>query len=103
VRGHIGVRLKTRAVKARSRFPQKESELEGQYLGNMFFDICVSMGSADEYRIRAAEFRAKATHETDPNLRAELDNLARVYLRLAEHADRNAKTDVSYETPPRNV
>jgi hypothetical protein len=32
-------------------------------------------------------------------LRADYENLARAYLRLAEQADRNALLDVTYEPP----
>jgi hypothetical protein len=52
------------------------------------------------YRIRAAELDAKARGERDPELRAEFENLARGYRRLAQQADRNARTDIVYETPP---
>jgi len=58
------------------------------------------MASGDVYLFRAAELFAKA--EAEPNLaaRMDLENLARAYLRLAEQAIRNARTDVSYEPPP---
>ena len=36
-----------------------------------------------------------------PELRAEVQNLARAYLRLAEQAERNLQNDISYETPTR--
>lgn len=55
------------------------------------------MGSANEYRIKAAELFARATREKDPVLRGNYENLARSYLRLAEQAERNI--DVSYEIP----
>ena len=58
------------------------------------------MTSGDDYLFRAAEFFAKAESETDLEIRAEFENLARAYLRLAEQAIRNAQTDVSYEPPP---
>jgi hypothetical protein len=38
----------------------------------------------DEYRVKAAELHARAACEGDPALKAELENLARSYLRLAE-------------------
>jgi len=57
------------------------------------------MTQADSYRVKAAEFRAKATHQTDPTKRAELLRLAKLYLRLAEQADRNAELDVAYLPP----
>jgi len=57
------------------------------------------MGSANEYRIKAAELIARATRENDRALRADYENLARSYLRLAEQAERNKKIDVSCEIP----
>ena len=57
------------------------------------------MSEADHYRIRAAKFHTKAQNETDPELRARFENLARAYLRLAEQADRNSETDVVSEPP----
>jgi hypothetical protein len=53
--------------------------------------------SSNDYRIKAAEFRARATREASESLRAELFALAKAYLRLAEQADRNSHSDVSYE------
>jgi hypothetical protein len=58
------------------------------------------MTSADEYRKKAAELRAKARYENAPTLRAEFEALALSYVRLAEQADRNQRLDVSYESPP---
>jgi hypothetical protein len=59
------------------------------------------MTTADQYRALAAQMRSHASHETNPILRAEWDNLARCYLRLAEQADRNSRTDIVYEAPMR--
>lgn len=53
------------------------------------------MASAEIYRLRAIELSAEAKNETNPKLRAELENLALAYLRLAEHADHNGQNDVS--------
>jgi len=58
------------------------------------------MTRADQYRVRAAELHAEAKCQTNPKLRADLDNLARVYLLLAEQADRNSQLDVTYEPAP---
>jgi hypothetical protein len=58
------------------------------------------MTSGDNYLFRAAEFFAKAESETDPEMRAGFENLARAYLRLAEQALRNAQTDIIYEPAP---
>ena len=57
------------------------------------------MSSPDEYRIKAAELSAAARKETNLAIQMELENIARGYLRLAEQADKNAKTDMVYETP----
>jgi hypothetical protein len=57
------------------------------------------MTPRDVYLMRAAELIAKVDGETDPALRAEFDNLARAFLRLAEQAERNEQTDIVYETP----
>jgi hypothetical protein len=57
------------------------------------------MTSADHYRALAAQCGAKAKQEADWNVRAEWEHMARSYLRLAEQAERNAQTDVTYETP----
>jgi hypothetical protein len=48
--------------------------------------------TGDEYRVKAAGLRAQLAHETNPSIRAEIENIARSYLRLAEHADRKAIT-----------
>ncbi len=58
------------------------------------------MTSGVDYRIKAADLRERATREKDPWVRAEFENLARAYLRLAQQADRNQQTDIFYETPP---
>jgi hypothetical protein len=55
--------------------------------------------TADEYRIQAARFSAMAKQATNPHARAEWDTIAKAYLRLAQLADRNAQTNVWYETP----
>ena len=57
------------------------------------------MTSADRYRALAAECDAKAKQEADWQIRAEWENMARSYHRLAQQAERNAQTDVTYETP----
>ena len=46
-------------------------------------------GSGDIYRLKAADVLARA--QCNPLIREELDYLAKAYLRLAEHADRNAR------------
>jgi hypothetical protein len=59
------------------------------------------MTTADAYRAKAAELIAKAHRETNRTLFSECVRLAHAYLLLAEQADRNAHTDIVYETPPR--
>lgn len=55
------------------------------------------MSMAAEYRQKAAELSAQASDE--PTRGAQLLNLAMAYLRLAEQAEKNAATDLVYETP----
>jgi hypothetical protein len=57
------------------------------------------MPTGDEYRSKAAEIMERVRAETEPRLSAELAKLAYAYLRLADQADRNALTDLVYETP----
>ena len=57
------------------------------------------MSDADEYRRKAAEFRAKAVNASGAFLRRSFASLAAVYVRLAEQADRNAQTDITYSPP----
>ena len=56
------------------------------------------MTPATQYRVKAAEMAAFARAETDPFQKAEYERLTLSYLRLAGQADRNAQTDVTYET-----
>jgi hypothetical protein len=58
------------------------------------------MTSGDSYRTKAAELRAKALHETNPEVQAELEGLAAAYSRLVGQAERNQQLDLVYETPP---
>jgi hypothetical protein len=60
----------------------------------------VGMAAGDEYRVKAANMNARARNERDPLARAEHEKLALAYLRLADQADKNAKVDLVYETPP---
>ncbi len=52
------------------------------------------------YRSRAAELRAEAALKVTPEQKSELEALALRYLRLAEQAELNGKTDIVYSTPP---
>ena len=60
------------------------------------------MAVGDNYRAKALELLARAETEGDMQMRAELENLAAAFLRLAEQAERNSKLDLTYEPPPRN-
>jgi hypothetical protein len=57
------------------------------------------MTSADEYRVKAADFLALARAEFNPFQKAEYERLSLSYMRLAEQADRNGLVDLVYETP----
>ena len=59
------------------------------------------MSASDEYRAKAAQLRARAQPELSALSQASLENLALSYLRLAEQAEKNATTDLVYETPQR--
>jgi hypothetical protein len=61
------------------------------------------MTSGDSYLLKAAEFLARAEGEKDAETRAELENLASAYLRLAAQAKRNDQLDVTYEPPPPKI
>jgi hypothetical protein len=58
---------------------------------------------SDLYRTRAARLERLAMTEGDPAVRLEFQKLAKAYRRLADQADRNRLTDVSYEPPLRDV
>ena len=59
---------------------------------------CRIMSPAEDYRKKAAEFRALAKAAQGTALAVQLDQLARSYVRLAEQADANARTDIAVET-----
>ena len=59
------------------------------------------MRTADQYRQLAAELKAKASSEQNQSVAAELDNLARSYLRLAAQAEQNSSNDLWIEIGPR--
>jgi hypothetical protein len=61
------------------------------------------MGAGDQYRIKAAEFHARAQSGATPRIRVQFENLAKAYLRLAEQADRNERVDLVYEPPPPKI
>jgi len=57
------------------------------------------MTQRDEYLLGAAELSANAQAESDAMRKAEFENLARAYLRLAGQAERNSLGDIVCETP----
>ena len=57
------------------------------------------MTHGNAYRAKANEFMAKAKSESNPALRLQYEQFAQSYLRLAEQADRNQRSDLVYETP----
>jgi hypothetical protein len=58
------------------------------------------MGRAKEYRKKAAEFRAQAELARTNELARQMQEYARIYLRLADLAERNKDADLVYEPPP---
>ena len=61
------------------------------------------MVPGDNYRARTLQLLARAETESDPQMRAELENLAAAFLRLAEQAERNSQFDLTYEPPPPKI
>ena len=56
------------------------------------------MPPGDKYRAKAARL-SNARGTITPEIRAERENLARAYLRLAEQADRNTEATISCMIP----
>jgi hypothetical protein len=59
-----------------------------------------NMAAGDSYRTLAARCETRARNENDLAIRHEWEIMARSYRRLAEQAERNARTDVVYEQAP---
>ena len=57
------------------------------------------MKSGERYRAKAAELLGRAEAESSPVFKAEFENLASAYLRLAEQAERNTVFIVEFELP----
>jgi len=57
------------------------------------------MAAGDRYRAKALELFARADGENDQSLKAELENLAAAFLRLAEQAERNVALTIEFELP----
>src|SRR5262249_35141094 len=78
--------------------PPERFPLTHHYLNaGVSLDIGSPMAAGDDYRIKAADMNAKARQETRPHTRSELKKLVLAYLRLADHADRNADVAPSVE------
>lgn len=58
------------------------------------------MAVGDHYRAKALELLAHAETERDLLARAELENLAAAYLRLAEQAERNSGLTIEFDPIP---
>jgi hypothetical protein len=58
------------------------------------------MTVSDEYRVRAADFRAKAEREKDPLFSSMFWTMSKTYSRLARHHERDACTKLSYTSSP---
>ena len=63
----------------------------------------ISLVPGDKYRAKALDLLARAETESDPQIRAEFENLAAAFLRLAKQAERNSQFDLAYEPPPPKV
>jgi hypothetical protein len=57
------------------------------------------MTKGDAYRVRAAEFFAKAQAAQYPARQVEHAKMAAAYIRLAEHADRNETAEEEDSKP----
>jgi len=57
------------------------------------------MTSGDQLRLKAAQLLIRAAREPDPRARADYELMAQSYLRLADLAEQNSKSDIVYETP----
>ena len=57
------------------------------------------MVAGDRYRAKALELLALADCENNETAKAEFENLAAAFLRLAEQAERNAVLIVEFELP----
>jgi len=59
------------------------------------------MDRTDEYRQKATSSLLLAKRVTDEAMRVRLLNYALYWFRLAELADKNYRSDLTYEWPPR--
>jgi hypothetical protein len=69
------------------------------YLGGVCSQKGGPMAVGDNYRAKTLELLARAETENDSSMRAEFENLAAAYLRLAEQAERNSGLIIDFELP----
>jgi len=65
--------------------------------------VCVAsdeMTISDEYRVKAAAFRAHAERQRDPLFRSMYAKVAKTYSRLAKHAEEDERKGLTYEQSP---
>ena len=55
------------------------------------------MGRTEQYRSLATDMRARASKESSPILRAEWENLAETYVRLAEQSEDATGMNLTYD------
>jgi len=55
------------------------------------------MDRAEQYRHLAADVRSRASQEHNPIVKAEWENLARTYVRLAKQADERPNIRMTYD------
>ena len=55
------------------------------------------MDRAEQYRHLAADVRSRALREYNPIVKAEWENLARTYVRLAKQADERPNIRMTYD------
>jgi hypothetical protein len=58
------------------------------------------MPAGDRYRTKALELLALSDGENDQRVKAEFENLAAAFLRLAEQAERNVALTIEFHLPP---
>jgi len=61
------------------------------------------MSNPDEYRLHAASCLRLAGQISNMTEKAALLEMARAWHNLIDQAERNSKTDLVYETPPRKA
>jgi hypothetical protein len=59
-----------------------------------------AMTVSDEYRVKAAEFRAKADSQRDPLFRSMFETLSKTYSRLARYRERDYRPKLDFRPSP---